>query len=223
MVMAKARDSRLIICIFFSGWINVTAILCQTPVPPIPVELFFGNRQLYFQMVVKKSFAPKSKFDFFSVATYTSEYDPQLKDYNIVIPAQVSYDLGKGFGIMGGTDINSATGWAPVAGPQFNFASRKWLAVSVISYFFNSEQNVKLFGLYEYKPTVSEHFTLYNRIQLMYIQNLHDNLHARSYLYLRTGIKWKSFIFGVASNLDRFGPGKIFKENYGLFFRWELN
>lgn len=31
--------------------------------PPIPIELVFGHEQLNFQMIVKKKFAPESKFD----------------------------------------------------------------------------------------------------------------------------------------------------------------
>lgn len=199
-------------------------ILAQAPEPPIPIEAFFGNKQLYFQLVVKKKFATTSRFGFFTVATYSADYDydQESTQNSITIPVQLSYDLGKGFGIMSGTDINSEGGFAPIVGPQYNFASRQFLAVTVLSLFLNEDQDVKLFGLYEYKAPLNEKWSLYSRVQFIYNHNLAAGLHNRSYLYLRAGLKQNAFIFGLGANLDQYGPQKRFQDNYGVFVRWEF-
>lgn len=195
----------------------------QAPAPPLPVELLFGNKELYFQVVVKKDFTPGSRFDFFSVATYSSDYGrEETSDYRITIPVQFGYDLGKGFGVMAGTDINSAVGFSPIVGPRHNFASHRFLAVTVASFFLNADQDIKLFGLYEYQPPLNDRWSVYTRLQFIYNHNLRAGVHNRSYLYLRAGLKRDAFIFGLGANLDQFGPQKKYTDNYGIFTRWDF-
>lgn len=190
--------------------------------PPIPLELLMGNKKLYYQMVIKKKFSENSRFDLFSVATFTADYQNDLSENRMVIPAQVSYSLKKGFGLMAGTDMNSFSGFSIVAGPQYNYASRELLAVSVLSFFLNDERDVKLFGLYEYKPALTNNITLYSRLQYIYNYNLNEKQHNRSYVYLRLGIKKGQMAIGIGANLDQFGPAKVFKDNYGIFLRWDF-
>jgi hypothetical protein len=190
--------------------------------PPIPVEVFFGNNQLYYQTNVKKKFTSDSKFSFFSLATYTADYKNNLPENRLLIEAQLSYLIKSGFGVMVGTDINSVTGFAPIVGPQHTYASRQVLAVTIASYFLNEKNDFKIFGLYEYKPPISDKWSLYNRLQFIYNHSLKYEVHNRSYVYLRTGAKLDAFVFGLAANLDQFGPGKVYGDNYGVFFRWEF-
>ncbi len=210
----------VLLCFFTSHII----LFAQAPEPPLPIEMFFGNKQLYFQLVVKKKFSANSRFGFFTVATYSADYNfnEEAAQNSITIPVQLSYDLGKGFGVMAGTDINSEGGFAPIVGPQYNFASRQFLAVSVLSFFLNEDQDVKLFGLYEYKPPINEKWAIYTRVQFIYNHSLAEGSHNRSYLYLRGGLKRNAFIFGLGANLDQFGPRKRFQDNYGVFARWEF-
>ena len=194
----------------------------QRPAPPIPVEAFFGHEAIYSQLVVKRSFTPSSKFAFFNLSTYTADYDNDMDENTMITINQISYNFGKGFGIMAGADMNSVVGFSPIIGPQHNFASKKILAVTVLSYFLNGDSDLKLFGLYEYKPPINEHWSLYTRVQFIYNQNLSEGTHNKSYLYLRAGVKTKAMIFGLAANLDQSGPKKVFNDNYGAFIRWEF-
>jgi hypothetical protein len=126
----------------------------------------------------------------------------------MVIIGQVSYELGRGFGLMAGTDVNSFSGFSPVFGPQHTYASKEWLAVTVVSSFLNEDRDLKLFGLYEYKPVLNDKWTLYNRVQFIVNQSLRYNSHNKSYLYLRTGLKRKRWTIGIAANFDWSGPTK---------------
>ncbi len=194
----------------------------QTPAPPIPVEFFAGNENMYYQLVIKRPFSDTSDFSIFGLATFTADYDNEIIENRLVTIAQVSYNLGKGFGVMAGADMNSKVGFSPVIGPQHNYASRTFLAVTVLSYFLNGDNDLKIFGLYEFKPSLTKKWSVYTRLQFIYNQNLSENLHNRSYLYLRAGLKRNSMIIGVAANLDHFGPEKVYQDNYGPFIRWEF-
>lgn len=196
-------------------------ISSQVPSPPIPIELMAGNQDLYFQMVVKKSFKPQSAFQFFGLSTYTSAIK-DLQSTDLISIGQLSYTFSKGFGVFVGADVNSFSGLSIIAGPQHNFASAKWLAITTTSFFLNDDADLKVFGLYEFKPNITEQIGLYTRLQSIYNFSLENNGHNVSYIYLRAGIKVKSMIFGGAANLNWSGPNKLYQENYGLFVRYEL-
>lgn len=190
------------------------------PRVPTPVEFMAGNNRLFFQMVVKKKFTPESKFGFLSVATFSSNYDNQMDDLDLVMPVLVNYNIYKGVGLVAGTNVNNVVGFSPVVGAQHTFANREWVAVTIASLFLNSTKNAELFGIYEYKPKVSYKTNLYTRLQFMYVYGTQQNQHARSFLQLRSGLKMNDLGFGLGANLDQYGPGKTFKPNYGLFVGW---
>lgn len=194
----------------------------QAPAPPIPVEFLAGHENMYYQLAVKRPFDKAGKFNFFGLATYTANYDNEVAENRLITISQVSYQLGDGVGLMVGTDINSFAGFSPVVGPQHNFANRKVLAVTVASFFLNDSHDFKLFGLYEYKPPINEKWSYYSRLQFIYNRSLREGNHNKSYVYLRAGVQVNSFIFGLGANVDWSGPHKTFRDNYGLFTRWEI-
>lgn len=212
-----------ILSIAFSGLAQEVPSVTQKPQLPLPVEMFAGHRNMYYQMVVKKSFAAESKFNFFGLASYTANYGNVVADNRLVTITQLGYNVKKGFGAMAGVDMNSVTGFSPIIGPQHNFANKKILAITVVSFFLNGDNDIKMFGLYEYKPPINEKWAFYSRFQFIYNHGMKENNHNVSYVYLRAGLKRKSFIFGAGANIDWSGPNKDFQQNYGGFVRWDFN
>nr|MBI1232357.1 hypothetical protein [Cytophagales bacterium] len=190
------------------------------PKVPTPVEFMTGNNRLFFQMVVKKKFTPESKFGFLSVSTFSTSYDNQLDELDLVMPVLVNYTIYKNFGLVAGTTINNIVGVSPLLGIQHSFANQEWVAVTIASLFLNSRRNAELFGIYEYKPKISQKTNLYTRVQFMYIHGISQNQHARSFLQVRAGLKMDALSFGLGANLDQYGPERTFKPNYGLFIGW---
>lgn len=189
---------------------------------PVPIEVFFGDHQLYFEMVVAKQFAPESRLGFFTVATFSAEYN-DLSDVDITIPAHLFYTFWKGFSVIGGGSANSVAGFAPYTGFQHTFASRQILAVTEASFYLNSENDFKIFGIYEFKPPINEKWSFYTRLQFIYNTSLKEGTHNRSFLYLRAGVQRESIMFGLGANLDQYGPFKSFEDNYGVFVRYNLD
>ena len=140
----------------------------------------------------------------------------------MTLPILISYSLGKGFAFMGGALVNSSQGFAPLTGIRHTFVSKKVLAVTLASFYFNPAKDLQFFGIYEFKPPIGENWILYTRAQILYAHNSIEVEHGRSYLYLRAGLKRNRVSFGLGSNLDRFGPDLRLEENYGVFVRWEL-
>lgn len=192
--------------------------------PPIPLELVFGHEQLNFQLIVKKKFTPISKFDLLVISVFSENWNKENPIGNsVIIPFQVNYNIGKkGFAVAAGGEGNSVVGFSPLAGVEHSFANRKWLAITVLNFLINEEQDVKLFGLYEFKPPINETWALYSRIQFVYNQGLAENQHNRSFLYLRLGLKKGPLGFGLGANWDQYGPEKVAKDNFGVYTRWEF-
>lgn len=189
---------------------------------PTPVEFLMGHERVFFQMVVKKKFTPESRFGFLSVSTFSASYSNKADDLDLAIPVLLNYNIYRDFGIVAGTTINNKVGISPLAGIQHSFANSKWVAVSIASFFLNSSKNLELFGIYEYKPQLNSNINLYTRLQYMYIHGFAQNLHARSFMQLRAGLKITSLNFGIGANLDQYGASKVFKPNYGLFLGWSF-
>jgi hypothetical protein len=196
----------------------------KAPSPPIPLELFFGNEQLNFQLIVKKKFTPTSKFDLLVISVFSENWDQENNLGNsVVIPFQFNYNIGKkGFAVAAGGEGNSVVGFSPLAGVEHSFANRKWLAITVLNYLINEQQDLKLFGLYEFKPPINQTWSFYSRVQFTYNYSLGESQHNRSFLYLRAGLKKGPLGFGLGANWDQYGPSKIARDNFGVYTRWEF-
>ncbi len=199
-------------------------VKAQSPNPPIPVELLFGHQRLDFQLVFKRNFTPTSKFSLLAIGVFSENYDQNDQLGNsIVLPFQVNYALGKkGFAASVGAEANSVAGFSTTLGAQHVFSNRKFLALTVVSFFLNEDQNFKLFGLYEFKPAINETWTFYSRLQFMYNQNMSESLHSRSFLYTRAGLKKGPMAFGLGASFDQYGPAKKAKQNFGVFTKWDF-
>jgi len=206
---------------FFS---TSTFVHAQAPTPPIPLELMFGNDRLDFQMVVKRNFAPQSKFSVLAIAVFSENYGKEKKlGDSVVIPFQVNYALGKsGLSLAAGGEANSVAGFGTTVGLTHSKATKEILAITVLSYQLSSDQNLKIFGIYEYKPALNEKWSIYSRLQLTYNQGMAEGFHNRSFLFLRAGLKKGPLGFGLGANFDSYGPNKVARENYGVFTRWEF-
>lgn len=212
----------LCFCTFF---LSLTTICwAQAPTPPTPIEFMFGDERLDFQLVFKRNFTPKSKFSVLAIAVFSENYAKakRLGD-SVVIPFQINYALGKsGFSLAAGAEANSNAGFGTNLGLTHSKATKEILAISVLTYQLGSAQNVKFFGLYEYKPAINEKWSVYSRLQLTYNQGMAQGFHNRSFLYLRGGLKKGPLGFGLGANFDAYGPSKTARDNYGVFTRWEF-
>ena len=113
-------------------------------------------------------------------------------------------------------------GFRPTAGLQYVYGSRQWFALILPRFDLRDSYNFETFGLVEYKPPINEKLGLYTRVQGLYVHNSKQNFHERSYLNLRLGLSHSNSVFGLGANFDRYGPFKIFKENYGVFVSTQL-
>lgn len=196
--------------------------LPQKMTPPIPVEVFAGDKDLVFQMIVSKRFSPKSRFGFFNVTNFVGDYETTNQKNQYLSQSFLTTEIWKGISLNVGASMNYKTGFRPSAGLQYVFANRKLLAVLLPGINLTQTYNFELFGLIEYKPKFKNNWGLYTRIQGLYNHNTKLNFHDRSYVWLRAGVSYKNYQFGIGSNFDFYGPLKVNENSMGLFVRAEL-
>jgi hypothetical protein len=199
-----------------------TLAFSQDHQPPIPVELFFGHKAISSQIVIARDFRPDSKLSFFGLSSFSAAYDTDQNGYSMFMINQLSYSIGKGFGIMAGAEMNSEVGLVPVIGPKHVYVSSKVLAVSILSYAVNGGHDLSFFGLYEFTPPINEKLSVFTGLQVLYSQSLREGHHNSSFLYIRAGLKMNRFSYGFAANLEQHGPDKSSDQNYGAFLRWDF-
>ncbi|MFC3880470.1 hypothetical protein ACFOSV_09800 [Algoriphagus namhaensis] len=215
-------ELKKLIIVLIAFLLSTLNSFAQHKQPPIPFEIFFGNEAVFSQLIINRDFSPESKFSLFSLTTYTSGYNQDGYENDLALINQITYDLGKGFGFMGGINVNAAVGLTPVIGPKHVYASRKFLAVSILSYSVDGKHDLSFFGSYEFKPPLNRNLSLYTRFQALLNESIGESRHNRSFMYLRIGLKKRNLNYGLGANLDQYGPDKNFTDNYGLFIGWDF-
>lgn len=196
------------------------ALTCKAQVKPTPVEFLLGNKRIQGQTIINKSF-PQSRFGVFSLTTLAGDYNNKDKTNNEVVSnVQLNYDIFKGLKIVGGTSFNSAKGFSPLLGLQYQYVKNVLFIINP-AFELNTQVSFKTFALIEYAPK-KEKVTIYTRLQGMYIQNLATDAHERSFIVGRLGLFYKGFAVGLGINQDYYGALKIAKTNTGLFLHYKF-
>jgi len=188
----------------------------------IPVEMNFGNNRFGLQFLINTPLPHVDKLTFFTVTSFESDYKNKANNLDYITNTQVAYKIYKGFAAAAGLSVNSKSGLSPTAGVKYVFANKEILFVITPTIHISKNHNIEGLTLLEYKPALSKKLHLYTRFQGFYNRNLKSDHHERSYMQFRAGLGIKSYQFGLATNLDYYGPDKLLKDNYGIFLRVNL-
>jgi hypothetical protein len=191
--------------------------------PPIPAEIFLGNKYLSVQVVITKLLKEGSRWGYFNLSTFAGDYKNTVQKNEIVSQSLLTFKVYKGFSLTSGLAMNYKTGLRKIVGFQYTYANPTWLVVSVPSYDLNDGHNAELMNLVEYKPKISKNLGLYTRFQTLYVHSTKLNQHERSSIFTRVGLSRNNFQFGVGFNADWYGPHKASGLNTGVFGRVLMN
>lgn len=191
------------------------------PVKPTPVEFLFGHKRIQGQTLIIKNFS-KSKFGIFSLTTLAGDYKNIDKTNNELFSnIQINYDVYKGLKVTSGATFSSAKGFAPIAGLEYVFVNKNFTLVINPTINLTKESSFANFAQVEFAPKTTK-LSPYARFQGLYVQSFEENKHERSSVVLRLGISKKGFSTGLGFNQDFYGPTKISKSNFGVFFQYKF-
>jgi hypothetical protein len=189
---------------------------------PLPVEVMAGNNRANLLIIINRPIDAAGKFNFFNVTVGAADYQNTPSETEIVLNNSITYALGKGFSAASGLQWHYKLGFVPTVGFQFLKASPDYLIVIFPTYNFRPGPALETVALAEFKPKLSDKIRLYTRLQGLIVQDLKNDVHARSGISLRAGLTFDKFTIGLGSNFDAYGPKKLEKSNHGLFFQMRL-
>ncbi len=201
-------------------FLNLSAVLGQKA--PLPVEVMAGNNRANLLIIINRPIDVAGKFNFFNVTVGAADYQNTPSETEIVLNNSITYALGKGFSAASGLQWHYKLGFVPTVGFQYLKASPDYLIVIFPTYNFRPGPALETVALAEFKPKLSDKIRLYTRLQGLIVQDVKNDVHARSGISLRAGLTFDKFTVGLGSNLDAYGPKKLEKSNHGLFIQMRL-
>jgi len=184
--------------------------------PPVLMEGLVGSRGFSYQLVADKKFQSLPRLGYYGVVNFQTDWgESKIGDY--MLQGHLTYTIVKGVNAEAGFFANPVDGIRPSAGLIYTYGNPEVFILANPRFDIAKNPNAELFALAEYKPKLTEKLNLYTKIQGLYCHNLGYDFHSRSYLWLRAGLTIKEFSFGLAGNIDFYGPAKHNENNLGIF------
>lgn len=204
--------TRLPVFFFFVG---ISASMAQ----PIPVEFMAGSRYATVNLVMNKKFTQTSRLGFFHLNTLTMDYNEEASN-DLFLQNLLTFEVVKNLRITGGASYAVQPGIKPTMGLQYVLATKDFFLLLSPRVNIAAEPALSIFTLLRYRPKLTEKSNLFLGAQLL---NIFDaKSHIKSYQWLRVGLEIKGTQFGLAANLDEFGPAPRVQFSAGLFVRREI-
>ena len=188
----------------------------------ITIEEMIGDQRQFLQLLVNKVLTEKKKTGMLSITGYAADYENDLSKNEFQNTTLLYQRLFKGISINSGVSFTSVDGMKNFVGLQYMYQTRSFSVVYLPSYYFTHGQRFSNTALIEYKPEITEKWSLYSRLQFHYNHNPETGNHYRSYVYSRLGLTYGDFSFGLAHNYDCYGASRYTKNNYGVFLKFTL-
>ena len=209
--MKKFKITGLILVIYLLNGIEANA-------QPIPVELMMGYKYGVSNLVFNRNLSPDSRFGFFHMNTVQFDYKDDNKN-SFVLQNLIYAETIKNLRIAAGVAYSKG-GFDPAFGLQYVYSGRKFLFLCAPRINIDSEPSYDIMTIFQYKPDINDRMKLFTRIQMLNIFDEGGNI--KSYQWARIGLEVKGIQFGLAANMDEFGPNPSIETNFGIFVRKEI-
>jgi hypothetical protein len=206
--------------LFISLNFILSSLYSQNNTPSIPFELFFGSNRTNTQLSLNKNI--KGKFNFANLTVAAADYKNTLTENEVIIMNTINYQFHKNINFGAGLRYHYKKGLIPNLSMSFTHFNPTWTFILSPCFEILPKRDIEFVGIIEFKPKLTDKIRLYTRLQGLYNHNLTDNLHDRSYANFRLGLKINRIAFGAAANIDYYGPKKLYKDNYGVFFKIDI-
>lgn len=186
----------------------------------ILMEAMPGHSAFYYQHFMHGQLDNYTKIGMVNISSVTIRYDRSLDDelmsqLYLTRPVLPGFDIGMGMLYVTGPGAKPSAMWQYFK-KNNNFSYGIFNRVDVWK-----NPSVELVTIFEYRPKIANKTALYSRLQLQTIWN--KNSHLKSAQQFRLGLEINRLQFGLAANLDQYGENFTAYQNYGIFFRKEIN
>jgi hypothetical protein len=202
----------------FTIFVFLLIIGSEVKAQPIPIEWIMGQKYGTVNLVFNKSFSQNSKFGFFHMNTVQFYYKDDVKN-SFLLQDLIYVEAVKNLRVAGGV-VYSKAGFNTTAGLQYIYSGNGLMVLCAPRVNIERNPSYDIMTILQYNPKISDRLKLFTRVQLLNLFD--DNGNMKSYQWMRFGLEVKGIQFGLAVNLDEYGPGPSVENNLGLFIRKEI-
>ncbi len=212
--------------VYISAFLFTTVAIAQDSTPveqrsrPVPVEVFFGNDRVVTEVKLNKKFSGIPKLGVIASAYYAADYENELRNNESMNVLLLTYDVYKGLGVVSGAALNSEWGFRPFAGGMYVYSNKVFTTAISSGFYLTESNNSESKAMVQYRHPLTADWSINPRLQGLFNLDMDTKKHDRGQLYGRLGLGYKAVEFGFATNLDWYGPNKVFKENYGVYISY---
>lgn len=188
----------------------------------IVAEEFIGDNRQFFFLMGKATIAEEKQIGLLTISSYAADYEHDLSVSEYLNTTLIYHPIYAGIGINSGVSFTSVEGMKNFVGLQYLYQDNTLSFLYLPNYSWTKTRMLSNLAHVEYKPAVSDMWSLYSRLQLQYQHDVEHSTHFRSFIYSRLGLTYTYFSFGLAHNFDSYGAGKTTKNNYGVFLQLAL-
>lgn len=185
---------------------------------PIPVELMMGNKYGTVNLSFSKNFSQTSRLGFFHMNTVQFDYKDKNNN-SFILQDQIYVETFKNLRVAGGV-VYSNGGFNPTAGLQYVYSGKKIFFLCAPRVNIVSNPSYDIMTIIQYKPELNDRVKLYTRLQMLNVFDKGGNI--KSYQWIRLGLEVKGIQFGLAADVDEYGPNPSATSNMGVFIRKEI-
>jgi hypothetical protein len=185
---------------------------------PIPVELMIGYKYGTVNLSFSKNFSQDSRLGFFHMNTVQFDFSDEDKN-SFILQDLIYVETFKNLRIAGGVAYSKG-GFDPTAGLQYVYSGKKLVFLFAPRINIESDPSYDIMTIIQYKPEINDRVKLFTRLQMLNLFDSEGNI--RSYQWMRLGLEVKGIQFGLAANLDEYGPNPSIENNFGVFIRKEI-
>lgn len=185
---------------------------------PIPVELMIGQKYGTVNLIYDRHFSQNSKLGIFHMNTIQFGYKDKINN-SFILQDQIYVETFKNLRIAGGV-VYSIGGFNPTAGLQYIYGGEKVFFLCAPRVNIESNPSYDIMTILQYKPEINDRVKLYTRFELLHLFDSGGNI--KSFQWIRLGLEVKGIQFGLALDVDEYGPNPSIKSNYGVFIRKEI-
>jgi hypothetical protein len=165
-----------------------------------------------------KTFLKSQDWFFFHMNTVQFDFKDESKN-SFVLQGLVYVETFKNLRIAGGVAYSNG-GFNPTAGLQYVYSGKRLIFLFAPRVNIESDPSYDIMTILQYKPEINDRVKLFTRLQMLNLFDSGGNI--RSYQWMRLGLEVKGIQFGLAANLDVYGPNPSVESNFGLFLRKEI-
>ena len=185
---------------------------------PAPIELAGGHKYGSVNFVFNKKFSQTSRFGFFHMNTVQFYYKEDSQN-SFLLQDLLFVETFKNLRVATGI-VYSKGGFNPTAGLQYLFSGEKFMVLIAPRVNIESDPSYDVMTIIQYKPKLNDNLKLFTRVQMLNLFGSEGNI--KSYQWFRVGFETKGIQFGLAANMDEYGPNPSIETNFGLFIRKEI-